>query len=104
MLDGFEECLLCSLCCLSNVLYACKLCKLVSVFTNAGVAELGGPGGRPWPPQKFEWVGQSMFWPPKILTIAPPLQNSEPVVKIFAKLLLSTMRYANFQKFSPAAG
>ena len=30
---------------------------------EAGVAELGGPGG-PWPPQKFEWVGQGMFWPP----------------------------------------
>ena len=39
----------------------------------AGVAEPGGPGG-PWPPQKFEWVGQGMFWPPppKILTTGPP--------------------------------
>ena len=41
---------------------------------SIGVAEPGGPGG-PWPPQKFEWVGQSMFWPPpppKILTTGPP--------------------------------
>ena len=25
--------------------------------------------------QKFEWVGQSMFWPPKISTIGPPPQK-----------------------------
>ena len=23
-----------------------------------------GGGRGPWPPQKFEWVGQGMFWPP----------------------------------------
>ena len=68
----------------------------------AGVAELGGPGG-PWPPQKFEWEGQSMFWPPQNFDHWPP-KNSGSVVNIFAKLLLSTLRYANFQKFSPAAG
>ena len=44
---------------------------------EAGVAEPGGPGG-PWPPQKFEWVGQSMFWPPpKILTTGPPKMGGQ---------------------------
>ena len=39
--------------------------------SSTGVAEPGGPGG-PWPPQKFEWVGQGMFWPPQNLTTGPP--------------------------------
>ena len=62
-----------------------------------GVAELGGPGG-PWPPQKFEWVGQGMFWPPQNFDHWPP-QNERPVVKLFAKLPLSTLKCAKFSKF-----
>ena len=30
---------------------------------GGGTGGGGGPGG-PWPLQKFEWVGQGMFWPP----------------------------------------
>ena len=61
------------------------------------MAEPGGPGG-PWPPQKFEWVGQGMFWPPQNLTTGPP-QNGWPVVKTFAKSLLSTLKSTKFSKF-----
>ena len=62
--------------------------------TVSGVAELGGPGG-PWPPQKFEWVGQGMLWPPQNFDHWPP-QNGPPVVKISAKLLLSILKCAKF--------
>ena len=73
-----------------------------SLYMGTGVAEPGGPGG-PWPPQKFEWVGQGMFRPPQNFDHWPP-QNRQPVVKLFAKLLLSTLKCAKFTKFSPAAG
>ena len=65
------------------------------------MAEPGGPGG-PWPPQKFEWVGQGMFWPPQNFDHWPP-QNGWPVVKIFAKLLLSTLKCAKISKFFACA-
>ena len=55
---------------------------------GGGTGGPGGPGGHAPTPKSFD------HWP----------QNSGPVVKIFAKLLLSTLRNANFQTFSPAAG
>ena len=68
--------------------------KSVKYKRTTEVAEPGGPGG-PWPPQKFEWVGQGMFWPPQNFDHWPP-QNRQPVVKLFAKLLLSTLKCAKF--------
>ena len=69
----------------------CTIANLRKIFNfkrfyrieQSGVAELGGPGG-PWPPQKFEWRGQGMFWPPKILTTCPPKigASSENLCKI----------------------
>ena len=69
---------------------------------SPGVAELGGPGGPggPWPPQKFEWVGQGMFWPPQNFDhCPPPSPYGRPVVKLFAKLFLRTLKCAKFSKF-----
>ena len=66
--------------------------SMFTLHVVPGVAELGGPGG-PWPPQKFEWVGQGMFWPPQNFNHWPT-QNGLPVVKLFAKLLLSTLKCA----------
>ena len=67
------------------------------VLSCQGWRNRGGPGG-PWPPQKFEWVGQSMFWPPQNFDHWPP-QNGQPVVKLFAKLLLNALKCAKFSKF-----
>ena len=69
---------------------------------RAGVAEPGGPGG-PWPSQKFKWVGQGMFWPPQNFDHWPP-KTEGPVVKIFPKLLLSTLKCAKFQKMFACCG
>ena len=68
----------------------------VSRGGGTGGARAGGPW--PPPPQKFEWVGQGMFWPPppKFSPLAP--KNWGAVVKIFAELLLSTLKCAkNFR-------
>ena len=68
---------------------------------TTGVAELGGPGG-PWPPQKSEWEGQGMFWPPpppKILTTGPPKMGP-----VESRLLLSTLKWAKFSKFFACGG
>ena len=75
-------------------LHSSRMIRSYSLCT--GVAELGGPGG-PWPPQKFEWVGQGMFWPPQNFDLWSP-QNGRPVVKLFAKMLLSTLKCAKFSK------
>ena len=37
--------------------YEIRSLSSLNVF-KSGVAELGGGPGGPWPPQKFEWVGQ----------------------------------------------
>ena len=72
-------------------------------WCRTGVAELGGPGG-PWPPQKFEWVGQGMFWPPPPNFDRWPPQNGPSVVKILAKLLLSILKCAKFSKIFACGG
>ena len=61
-----------------------------------GVAEPGGQGGH-GPPKNLSGWAKVCFGPPKILTTGPPL-NGLPVVKIVAKSLLSTLKYAkNFR-------
>ena len=74
------------------------------IFTT-GVAEVelggGGQGGH-GPPKNLSGWAKVCFGPPKILTPAP--QNGPPVVKFFAKSLLSILKCAKFSKFSPAAG
>ena len=74
---------------------------------KAGVAEPGGgpgQGGMPPPPKNLSGWAKVCFAPPP-----PPRQNfdhwpnGQPMVKIFAKLTLSTLKCAKFSKFSPAA-
>ena len=55
----------------------------------------GGGGGGMAPPQKFEWVGKGMFWPPQNFDHWPP-KNGRPVVELSAKLPLSTLKCAKF--------
>ena len=73
-----------------------------NVLPARGGGTGGGQGGH-GPPKNLSGWAKVCFGPPKILTSGPP-KNGQPVVKIFAKLLLSTLKCTKFLKFSACGG
>ena len=61
------------------------------------MAELGGQGGHAPPPLRILVGGPRYVLPPPPPKFCPlALQNGRPMVKIFAKMLLSTLKCAKF--------
>ena len=81
---------------LIRVLMPFSLAK--SEFGSQGWRNRGGGGGGHGPPKNLSGWAKVCFGPPQNFDHWPP-QNGWPVVKIFAKLLLSTQKCAKFSKF-----
>ena len=83
--------------------------KCAFLQKKANLRRGGGTGGArgamaPPPPQNLSRWAKVCFGPPKILTTGPPPppKNWWPVVKIFAKLLLSTLKCAKIFRLRQA--